>query len=117
MVNDMLKYIKELTCEEAKLLDEGAVEECLNLDNNAPVVLQPTDSKIVDIVIHPDRGSTTDEDDDNNEEEKISIDKCISLTEELIHGLEQKSFIIQQHIKWVYEVQEVLQKKEKALNV
>jgi hypothetical protein len=59
-VNELLKYAKELTCE-AKLLDEEAVK-CLNVDNDAPVVLQLTDSEIVDIVPHPDRG-----DDNNNE--------------------------------------------------
>jgi hypothetical protein len=34
---------------------------------------------------------------------------CISLTEKL-KGLEQKSFISEQHITWVYKIQEVLQK-------
>jgi hypothetical protein len=71
--------------------------------------------------MHPDRGSYTDDDDDDNNnnnnnevlnEEKISIDKCISLTEELTRGLEQKSFITQQHNMWVYKIQEVLQKEK-----
>jgi hypothetical protein len=34
------------------------------------------------------------------EEEHISIDKCISLTEELVKELEQKRFISEQHIIW-----------------
>jgi hypothetical protein len=103
------------------LLDEEAVDECLNIDD-APVVLQLTDSETVDIVMHPDTGSNTADaaaaaaaDDDNevlNEQENISIDKCISLTEELIHGFEQNSFITQQHIMWVYKIQEVLQKRK-----
>jgi hypothetical protein len=62
-VNDLLKYAKELACEEAKLLDDEAVWEGLNVDNDAPVALQLTDSEIIDILMQPDRGSN----DDNNE--------------------------------------------------
>jgi hypothetical protein len=40
----LLKNAKELTFEEVKLLDEKTVEECWNENDNAPVVLQLTDS-------------------------------------------------------------------------
>jgi hypothetical protein len=36
---------------------------------------------------------------------------ALVLTEEMIKGLEQRSFICGQHIMWVYKIQEVLQKK------
>jgi hypothetical protein len=61
-VNDLLKYAKELTCKEAKLLGEAAVEERLNIDNDPSVDLELTYGEIVDIVMRPDRGSNTDDD-------------------------------------------------------
>jgi hypothetical protein len=42
-VNDLLTYAEELMCEEAKLRDERAAEECLNVNNVAPAVLQLKD--------------------------------------------------------------------------
>lgn len=39
------------------MLDEEAVEECFDVDNNVPVVLQLKGSKIVNIIMHLDRGS------------------------------------------------------------
>lgn len=38
-----------------------------------------------------------------------TIEKCISLTEELVRELEQKK-IYEQHIMWVYKMQEVKKK-------
>jgi hypothetical protein len=69
-----LKYAEELTCE-MKLLDEEAVEDCLNVDPDAPVVLQLIDSEIVDIILHPDSGSNTDYDHNEvfSEEEKFKL--------------------------------------------
>jgi hypothetical protein len=118
IVMDLLKYTKELICEEVKLLDEEAVEECLNVGNDAAVALQLSGSVIVDNIMHCDRGSNTDDDDNKveNEEEKISVDKCISLTEELIHGLGQTNFITQQHVVRVYKIQMRFCKK-KSLNI
>jgi hypothetical protein len=46
-------------------------------------------------------------------EEHISVDKCNTLTEELVKKREQKSFISEQHIIWVYKMQEV---KNTAMN-
>jgi hypothetical protein len=39
-----------------------------------------------------------------------TIDKCISFTEELVKEWEQKQFISEQHIMWVYKMQEVKKK-------
>jgi hypothetical protein len=83
----------------------------------AAPVFQLTDSETFGIVIHPDRGINIDGCNSNevsNEEEEISVDKCISLTEELIHRLGQNSFITKQHIMWVYKVQDILQEKKRA---
>jgi hypothetical protein len=60
------------------------------------------------MVVHPNKGV---DDDEIDEEDCISTDKCISLTEKLIKGLEQKSFISEPCIMWVHNIQEVLQKR------
>jgi hypothetical protein len=41
----------------------------------------------------------------------VFVNKCISLTEELIWGMEQKSFIGEQHILWMYKIQEIFIKE------
>jgi hypothetical protein len=64
--------------------------------------------------MHPNKGADTDE--GINEGEHISIDKCINLTEELIKGLEQKSFTSDLCIRWIYKIQEVLPPPKKSLN-
>jgi hypothetical protein len=93
-------------------LDEETIEGCLNVDSDSSVVLQLTNSEIVHMVLHPDKGvDIDDETEEGTNEEHTSIDKCIGLTEGLTKGLEQKSFISEQHIVWVYKIQEVLQKK------
>jgi hypothetical protein len=95
IMNDLLKYNKGLTCEEAKLSDEDTVEKYMNANNNAPDVIQLTDSEIFGTILHNDRDSNAAaaaDDDDKllNKEEKISVDKHISLTEKLIHRQEKK---------------------------
>jgi hypothetical protein len=62
------------------------------------------------MVMHPNEIEDADDEiDEGTNEEHISIDKCVSLTEKLVKGLEQKSFISEQHVMWVYKIQEVLQ--------
>jgi hypothetical protein len=41
-------------------LDEQAIQECLNKDNDAPL-LQLTDSEMVHILLHPNKGADTDD--------------------------------------------------------
>jgi hypothetical protein len=52
---------KEVTYEEKTRLDEEAIKECLNVVNNDPAVLQLTDSEVVHMVEHPDKGEHTDD--------------------------------------------------------
>jgi hypothetical protein len=37
------------------------------------------------------------------------FEKCIRLADKLVKGLEQRSFISEQYIMWVYKIQEILQ--------
>jgi hypothetical protein len=44
-----------------KKLDEEAVEECLNVDSDAPVVLKLKDSEMIHILMHPSKSVDTDD--------------------------------------------------------
>jgi hypothetical protein len=78
-VSDLLQYPKEETCEEMMKLDEEVIKECLNVANNAPVILQLIDSETVHMVTHPNKGVDTDDEiNAGTNEEHISTDKCIS---------------------------------------
>jgi hypothetical protein len=81
-VSDLLQYVREVTFEKLKLVEE-AIEECLNIGSNAPVVLQLTDSEIFHMAVHPNKGIYADDENDEgaDKEEHISIAKCIRLTE------------------------------------
>ena len=46
-----------------------------------------------------------------NTEEKISFERMVCLTEELITGLEQRNFISEQQIMCVYKIKEQLLKE------
>jgi hypothetical protein len=56
MFSFVLYQKKEVTCEEKMKLDEEAIEECLNADIDAPVVLWVTDSEIVHMIMHCNMG-------------------------------------------------------------
>jgi hypothetical protein len=106
-VAKLMNCAKRLSCPEAQLLDTEAVEECLNIDNDAPVALQLKDSEICNIVINENSNDDSDKDQQNvTVEGKISIDRMISLTEKLICGMEQRSFISEQQIMSVYKIKE-----------
>jgi hypothetical protein len=55
-VRGVLPYAKEVTCEDKMKLDEEAIEECSNVDNDVPLVLQLTDGETVHMVMRPDKG-------------------------------------------------------------
>jgi hypothetical protein len=66
-------------------------------------------NETVHAVMHPTKGVDTDDEvGEGTNEEHISVGKWITLTEELIKGLEQNCFISEQHSMWVYKIQEVL---------
>ena len=104
-IKDLLSYARELTDPAAKdlasRLDEDNIDEWMNVDDNAPVVHHYTDSEIVEMVISPEKQASEGESSDENEEditERISIDRLIQLTGELLKGLEQRSFITEQEM-------------------
>jgi hypothetical protein len=58
------------------------------------------------MVMHPNKGVDTDDqsEEGKDEEDGISIEKCISLAEKLTKELEERSFIFEQHIMWIYNI-------------
>jgi hypothetical protein len=80
-----------------------------------PVALQLIDSDKCNIVMNENSNDDSDDDQQNvNVDEKISIDRMISLTEETIHGMEQRSFTIKQQIMSVYKItQQLLRERPK----
>ena len=92
-------------------IDEEIIKTSLNADKNAPPVLQLTDKEIAKEVLDKKGSDSSSEDKDVEETESaetISKDRCIELTKELIHGMEQKSFFKEHDIMSVYKIQETL---------
>lgn len=116
LIQELLAYVKDVTNSDAKKLslriNEDVLTEWMDVDDNVPTVHHYTDSEIVDMVVHPERNkSYENESSDENEEEwkeRISIDRLITLTNELLAGLEQQSFISEQEIMNVYLLQDKL---------
>lgn len=67
-------------------------KKSLNLDNDVPIMHLLTDEKIWDMVLHPENNDydTSNDDVDKSRATNISIDKCISLMDDLIIGSEKK---------------------------
>lgn len=76
----------------------------MDIDNDEPVVYQPTDQEIVEIVKQDEKNEEC-EDENKAVKERISIDKCIQMTRDSITGLEQRNFITEQEIMSVYLIQ------------
>ncbi|KAG7174714.1 Jerky protein-like 11, partial [Homarus americanus] len=96
-------------------INEDVLTEWLDVDDNVPTVHHSTDSEIVDMVKSPERNACTGSDEDESSEEneedvrdRISIDRLITLTTELLAGLEQRSFVSEQGIMNVFLLQDKL---------
>ncbi|KAG7171893.1 putative Jerky protein-like 65 [Homarus americanus] len=119
LIHELLAYVKDVTNPDAKELSSGVNEdvltEWLDVDDNVPTAHHYTDSEIVDMVKSPERNACTGSDEDENSEEneedvrdRISIDRLITLTTELLAGLEQRSFVNEQEIMNVFLLQDKL---------
>lgn len=90
------------------------MNECFHIDNDVPASGTLSDSEIIDKVLHADQNNDESENEsaDETTEEKISNSRCIELTQELIKGMEQKSFVDEFHIMAVYKIQELFLKQK-----
>ncbi|KAG7163044.1 putative Jerky protein-like 67 [Homarus americanus] len=119
LIHELLTYVKDVTNPDAKELsskiNEDVLTEWLDVDDNVPTVHHYTDSEIVDMVKSPERNACTGSDEDESSEEneedvskRISIDRLIALTTELLAGLEQRSLVSEQEIMTVFLLQDKL---------
>ncbi|KAG7154894.1 Tigger transposable element-derived protein 2-like 2, partial [Homarus americanus] len=119
LIHELLAYVKDVTNPDAKELssriNKDVLTEWLDDDDNVPTVHHYTDSEIVDMVKSPERNTCTGSDEDESSEEnekdvrdRISIDRLITLTTELLAGLEQRSFVSEQEIMNVFLLQDKL---------
>ena len=118
-IQELIDYIKDVTNPNAKdlaaKLNEDNLIEWMRVDETVPTVYHYTDTEILDLVRNSGTNSSTssdeDESTDENEEnvrERISIGRLISITTELLTGLEQRSFISEQEIMNIYLLQDKL---------
>ncbi|KFD52873.1 hypothetical protein M514_06183 [Trichuris suis] len=81
-------------------MDEGDLEEWMNVDNALATGRHYSDSEIVQVVVYQDKEDSGEERCCNENEEdtgeRISIHRLIKITSELLKGLEQRSFITEQ---------------------
>ena len=89
------------------LLTEADINDCFHIDNDITLTDTLSDSEIVDKVLHIEQNNVDSEDKENldeNTKEKISNSRCIELTQELIKGTKQKSFVDEFHIMYVHKI-------------
>ena len=90
------------------------INECFDIDNYVPLVINLSNSEIIDVVLNPHQSENNDEvDEEYLIEEKISNERCVELRRQLTCGMEQKSLVNETHIVAVYEMQELFLKKNK----
>lgn len=122
LIHELISYVKDVTSLDAKELssriNKDTLMEWMDVDENVPTVRHYTDSEIVDMVTNPEKNACTSSDkdktsdeDEENVKEIISIDRLITLTTELLAGLEKQSFITEQEIMNVYLLQDKLIKE------
>lgn len=72
----------------------------------------------MDIMLNPDQDKNENRGDSGDDgadlQEKISIDKCITVIDDLVPSLEQRSFITEQKIVQDYKIQELIKEKPSA---
>ena len=88
-----------------------------NVDNDVPVVHSLSDGKIAEMVLDNNKyEDSSDEDDDIvNTSEKMPIDDLVKLYDQLIGGLEQRTFISVHVIMAVYSIKETLLRQKPLL--
>lgn len=96
IVLKLFEYVKGISCDVAKMLEESDIEGCLNVDCDASIVYQLTDGKIMAILLDP----LKDKNRDSNVMmmsadllESISMDKYITMIDDLVLGVEEASLL------------------------
>uniref|UniRef100_A0A0B7ALY1 HTH CENPB-type domain-containing protein n=1 Tax=Arion vulgaris TaxID=1028688 RepID=A0A0B7ALY1_9EUPU len=113
IVAELMDYAKCLPCPEAQLLNDDMIQDYIRADNDVPVA-SFTDSEMCSFVKNeiPDNDNDVSEDKVAAEDIIMSVDRMISLAEDLIHGMERRSFISEQQITSAYKIKVHLLKEK-----
>lgn len=79
----------------ASKLGEESLAEWINVDKETPVY--HTDSKVMNIVLNPNKNNGSDED-KTEVAERLTMDKLFELTDKLITRLKQHTFVTEQEL-------------------
>lgn len=123
-VGEIMEYAKQYSSSVSKELQDKAVEEWLDVDDDGPVAHAYTSEEIVRMVTTPEEFKKEQREEDSDDEnstqddehpKKVSHDRTIELCEELICALEQRPCITEQQIMQVYNIQSTLIKEKPKL--
>lgn len=90
-IEDLLKY-EEIFSNKIHL-DENDLQECLDIENDAPVSNTLTDGEIMSSVLVAEDDTDSEDDEEMLENKNMSIDNLINVMDVAITGLECRSFI------------------------
>ncbi|XP_032880836.1 jerky protein homolog-like isoform X2 [Amblyraja radiata] len=119
MISNLIAYAKSVATENVNTLESADIEEVLNVDNDAPVVHSLSDGEIAEMVLdnnkHEDSTGSDEDDDIVDTGEKMPIDDMVKLCDQLIGGMEQRTFISAHEIMAVYSIKERLLRQKPPL--
>ncbi|XP_032875006.1 jerky protein homolog [Amblyraja radiata] len=119
MISNLIAYAKSVATENVNTLESADIEEVLNVDNDALVVHSLSDGEIAEMVLdnnkHEDSTGSDEDDDIVNTGEKTPIDDMVKLCDQLIGGMEQRTFISAHEIMAVYSIKERLLRQKPLL--
>lgn len=115
VVRELMEYASSLVNPKAEEMvrnvGEDNLMEWLDVDQDAPTVHQMTDAEIVEMVKNDGNtpadinGNDSENESDEDEakiQERVSIDKCIQMTTDLIEAFEQRNLFTEQEIMTLY---------------
>jgi hypothetical protein len=115
LVSEIMEFAKGSTNNAfTKGLGVEDIENCMEIDNEAPVVNQQTDGEIVEMVLELDRENYEESENDEDHEadtNRPTIDRCIELVTDTISALEQRSCIESQDILNLCRIKDTLVKE------
>ena len=117
MISNLIAYAKSVAIENVNKLKSADIKEVLNVDNDVAVMHSLSDEEIAEMLLdHNKHEDDSDEDDDIvNTDEKMPVDDMVKLCDQLIGGMEQRTFICVHQIMAVYSIKERLHRQKPLL--
>lgn len=115
---DYSEFISCVAVDIPDLRDED-IKKWISIDGDAPVTQSLTDAEIIDSVIGRQDAESDSEEDcaaEGEEASCLSMSEAISSCEQLIHFMEQKSFVNEQEVMQMYRLKDkFVREKEKHI--